>query len=215
MKLRMLIVPVALAALLAACGGGGKTEDSRPPGEQTSEPSPTPDNGIAEGQVLRGQSLRSSNGKLEVAGTGSTTLDVTVREMRSDAPEPPRGWVFSGPAYEITALNAGEAVTRLTEPFELRFTTDEPLGTVMYLDGTAWAVVPSEIEAGVVVAETDHLSAFAVVRPSTTRAASQSPTTTSAVSPEVAAAALEDALKKWRNTAARATGTGGYAGGVM
>jgi hypothetical protein len=189
--------------------------------------------------VLRGKALRSSDGSLEVAGTGTTAVDVTVRELGSDAPTAPRGWTLVGRVYEITATatESGQAPAKVADPFELRFRTDEPLATVMYFDGSAWQILVSDLERGTVVAETDHLSAFALARPSTTHSATATPSATptppavtpsgatptrapgtpvagaaTTVSPEVAAAALQEAIEKWRGAAARANGAADFEG---
>src|SRR5688572_4667829 len=91
MRLRMLVVSCVAAALLGACGGAGEPGPAdAPTGAATEAPSPTPD-GVAAGQVAQGHSLTSSDGRLEITGTGSAALEVTVHELRSGAPEPPRG----------------------------------------------------------------------------------------------------------------------------
>jgi hypothetical protein len=221
----MLVVSCVAAALLGACGGAGEPGPAdAPTGAATEAPSPAPD-GVATGQVARGHSLTSSDGRLEITGTGSAAVEVTVHELRSGAPEPPRGWDLSSPVYQVTASHGGEAVSRLTDPLELRLKTDAPLGTVMYFDGTAWTILRSDLADGVAVAETEHLSRFALLSPSNVRAAppipSATPTsseaiagspsataTVTAVSPEVAAAVVEAAIKKWRGEAATATGPG-------
>ncbi|MEX0784149.1 MAG: hypothetical protein WD557_16020 [Dehalococcoidia bacterium] len=242
MNVRMLAAPLALAVVLAACGGAESEPTPADTEGPTAAPSPTAERGGATGEVASGKSLRSSDGRLEVVGTGKTAFDVTVREIEKDAPEEPFGWALVGPVYDITAMEPGKgAIKKLTEPFELRFSLKEALATVIAYDGDSWVLVPSAMDGGVLEAETDHLSLFAVVKPSIARGATPTATATptptptpaegtptdgtetrtplanvtataTPVSAEVAAAALAEAIEKWRAQAATVTGAAGYAG---
>ncbi len=212
MKLRMLLVTPIVAGVLVGCGGG--SAEPEPTEGPTTDPTPTVEPGVARGEVSGSQSLRSSDGRLEVSGTSTVAFEVTIREIVAGMPGPPRGWSFSGPVYEITAEDGDEAATNLVEALELRFDTEMPLGVVASLNGDSWELVPSEIEGGVVTSAATHLSAFAVMRPSIT---SMVPPESEAgrASPEGAAAALEDAIKEWRSQAARATGVSASSSAAM
>jgi hypothetical protein len=237
MNVRMLIAPALLAAVLAACGGSATSEPTpEPTAGSAATATPPGERGIATGQVASGKALRSSDGRLVISGTGKAPLDVTVRELAKDLPDEPFGWELSGPVYDIAATEGSAAVKQLTDPFELRFEVTEPLATVMYFDGQEWSIIESELADGVLTAETDHLSQFAVmtlanlrvltptrtptatptpvegtVTPTRTPAVSPTPTATP-VSPEAMADVLAAEVEKWRKNAALVTGAGAYAG---
>src|SRR5688572_3493670 len=112
MKLSTLIGAALLAVVVVGCGGATDGAQPTPPATAapTEAPPATPDSRTASGAVGPGKSLHSKDGVLEVAGTGGTELDVTVRELGADAPAAPRGWTVVGDVYEVTAIRAGETI---------------------------------------------------------------------------------------------------------
>jgi hypothetical protein len=187
--------------------------------------------------------LRSKDGALEIRGSGKSALDVVIKESAALAAAP-KGWTLVTPVYEITAKDREREVTKLAEPFELRFKASGSFGTVMYFDGRDWMVVESEADgAGSVTAKTDHLTPYAVGKPvsqgtpaakpsatalpsATNPAGSVTPPTTNVTpganvtatvaqaDPATAAAALKAAVEKYKAKSVKITGAAGYAGTV-
>ena len=245
MKLLPLVTGALTIALLTAACGGSSEPGATPEPSTAAEATATPTNepGVASGPVASGQLLRSSDGRLEVSGTGRGVLDVSIREAKSP-PRAPLGWQLVSPVYDITAREPGRTalVTQLKEPFELRFTSAERLATVMYYDGDSWEMVRSDVAGGVVETQVDHLTPYAIARPSNAAPASATPSATRAattattqpatsppagsttapaatrtpiptVSPETAKSALEAAVSKYKGKATKVLGASGYSGG--
>lgn len=186
-----LAVGVAVSAM-AACGGAGGEEPA--PTAASATPTATPDPLLVSGRVGGGGALRSQDGRLEVRSSGRTILDVEVRAMTG--PAAPTGWTLLSPVYEITARDNGRPVTKLAQPFDLAFRVPEGAATVLVLSDGRWEVVESQRTAdGTLVATVDHLTPYAVARPSVTNATTPVPTEAAATTPTPRATATRPASK--------------------
>jgi hypothetical protein len=174
------LVSLTVLLGLTACGGAtGQTSQAVIPTATVAGPakSAPPSAAVAaatqQGLARAGEEVdldargmvESGDGRLRVTGRGNLLL--TLREI-TGAPQPPAGWLLLTPVFDVTARDRQRRpVTRLEEALTLRFSV--PPGTpasLLVFDGSAWQLVPSEVDAdGQVSASVDHLTPYVAARP--------------------------------------------------